>query len=85
MEERLQLARDVELIKTRRLGKPDPSRTHAISVEYDAEQIYVNRFIMEEGVYIDREFCSATEKDHRLLRPILKATKKLPEYKKNVG
>ena len=85
-EERLQLAREVEIIKTRRLGKPDPSRIRAISVElsnkYDVEQIYANRFSMEEGVFIDREFSRATEKDRRLLRPILKAAKNLPEYKK---
>ena len=31
---------------------------------------------------MDKEFSYATEKDHRLLRPILKAAKKLPEYKK---
>ena len=85
-EERLQLAREVEIIRTRRLGKPDPSRTRAISVEllnkYDVEQIYANRFSMEEGVFVDKEFCQATEKDRRLLRPILKAAKNLPEYKK---
>ena len=86
-EERLQLAREVESIKTRCLSKPDPSRTCAISVElsnkYDVEQIYANRFNMEEGVYVDREFYQATEKDRRLLRPILKAAKNLPQYKKN--
>ena len=37
---------------------------------------------MEEGVFVDKEFCYATEKDHRLFRPILKAAKSLPEYKK---
>ena len=66
-EERLQLAREVEIIRTRRLGKPDPSRICAISVElsnkYDVEQIYANRFSMEEGVFVDREFCQSTEKD----------------------
>ena len=82
----MQLAREVEIIRTKRLGKPDPLRTHAISVElsnkYDVEQIYANRFSMEEGVFVDREFCKATEKDRRLLRPILKVAKNLPEYKK---
>ena len=85
-EERLQLAREVEIIRTRCLGKPDPSRICAISVElsnkYDVEQIYANRFSMEEGVFVDREFCQVTERDRRLLRPILKAAKNLPEYKK---
>ena len=37
---------------------------------------------MEEGIYVDREFCYATEKDRRMLRPFLKAAKNLPEYKK---
>ena len=87
-EERLQLAREVEIIRTRCLGKADPSRTRAISVEllnkYDVEQIYANRFSMEEGVFEDREFCQATEKDRGLLRPILKAAKNLPEYKKKM-
>ena len=85
-EERLRLAREVEIIKTRWLGKPDPSKTRGISVEfsnkYDVEQIYANRFNMEEGIYVDREFCHATEKDRRMLRPFLKAAKNLPEYKK---
>ena len=65
-KEILQLARDVEIIKTRRLGKPDPSRTRAISVEfsnkYDVEQIYINRFNMEEGVYVDRVLPSHRER-----------------------
>ena len=82
----MQLAREVEIIRTRCLGKPDPSRIRAISVEllnkYDVEQIYANRFSMEEGVFVDREFYQVTEKDQRLLRPILKAAKNLPEYKK---
>ena len=85
-EERLQLARDVELIKTRRLGKPDPTRTRALSVEFsnkfDAEQIYANRFSMDDGIYVDKEYSYATERDRRLLRPILKAAKNIPELKK---
>ena len=85
-EKRLQLAREVELIRTRRLGKPDPTRTRALSVEFsnkfDAEQIYANRFSMDDGVYVDKEYSHATEKDRRLLRRILKAAKNLIEYKK---
>ena len=85
-EERLQIAREVELVKTRCLGKKDPTKTRPISVEfsnkYDVEQIYANRFNMDEGIYVDREYNQETEWDCRLLRPILKAAKKLTEYKK---
>ena len=85
-EERIQLAREVELIRTRRLGKPDPSKTRALSVEFsnkfDAEQIYANRFNMADGIYVDREFSYTTERDRRLLRPFLKAAKNIPGLKK---
>ena len=85
-DEWLQLAREVELIRTRRLGKPDPTRTRALSVEFsnkfDAEQIYANRFSMDDGIYVDKEYSYATERDRRLLRPILKAAKNIPELKK---
>ena len=83
-EERLQVAREVEIIHTRRLGKAEPNRTRPLSVEfsskYDAIQIFKNRFSIENNIYVDREFCYETEKDRRLLRPILKATKSLKEY-----
>ena len=86
IEERIQLAREVELIRTRRLGKPDPSRARALSVEFsnkfDAEQIYANRFNMADGIYVDREFSYTTERDRRLLRPFLKAAKNIPGLKK---
>ena len=82
--ERLQIAREVEIVYTRKLGKAEPNRTRPLSVEfsskYDAEQIFTNQFSMEDGIYVDREFCYETEKDRRLLRPILKAAKKLKEY-----
>ena len=85
-DERLQLAREVELIRTRRLGKPDPTRTRALSVEFsnkfDAEQIYANRFSMDDSIYVDKEYSYTTERDRRLLRPILKAAKNIPELKK---
>ena len=35
---------------------------------------------MEDGIYVDREFCYETEKDLCLLRPILTAAKRLKEY-----
>ena len=37
---------------------------------------------MEKGVFVDREYNKETERVHSTLRPILKAAKKIPEYKK---
>ena len=85
--ERLQVAQEVEIIRTRRLGKKEPGRTRPLSVEfsnkYDAEQIFANRLSLSEEIYVNREYTPATERDRRLLRPILKAAKKLKDFKEN--
>ena len=82
--ERLVVAHEVEIVRTRCLGKADQNKTRPLSVEfaskYDAEQIFANRFSLEQGIYVDREFCFETEKARRLLRPVLKAAKGIKEY-----
>ena len=82
--ERLVVAREVEIVRTRRLGKADQNKTRPLSVEfaskYDAEQIFANRFSLEQGIYVDKEFCFETEKARWLLRPVLKAAKGIKEY-----
>ena len=35
---------------------------------------------MDQGIYVDREFCIETEKARQLLRPMLKAAKGIKEY-----
>ena len=65
--ERLQVAGDVEIVRTRRLGKAEPNRTRPLCVEfsskYDAEQIYSNQFSMDLGMHVDREYSYETKKD----------------------
>ena len=83
--ERLQVASEIEIVKVRRLGKKEVNRTRPISMEFsnkfDVEQIFANGFDLNDGVYVNREYCKETERNRRLLRPILQAAKKLPEYK----
>ena len=83
--ERLQVASEIEIVKVRRLGKKEVNRTQPISVEFsnkfDVEQIFANRFDLNDGIYVNREYSKETECNRRLLRPILQAAKKLPEYK----
>ena len=58
--ERLVVAREVEIVRTRRLGKAEQNKIRPLCVEfaskYDAEQIFVNRFSLEKGIYVDREY-----------------------------
>ena len=51
------------------------------SNKFDVEQIFANRFDFNDGIYVNREYSKETERNRRLLCPILQAAKKLPEYK----
>ena len=72
--------------RCKRLGLRDANRTRPIRVEfaskYEADRLYANRFYREKGVFVDREYNKETERIQSTLRPILKAAKKVPEYKK---
>ena len=71
--------------RCRRLGKPNPSRSRLVSVEFDrctdADAIYKYRYHLTGGVYVDREFNFETENSPRILRPILKAARMKPEFR----
>ena len=41
-----------------------------------------NKKYLGEGIYVDCEYCKATEEKRRILRPFLKAARKLPRYHK---
>ena len=36
---------------------------------------------LPRGIYIDKEYSKATEKEGRLLRPVIKAAKRIDKYK----
>ena len=66
----------------KRLSAYSSVRSRPISVEFlyrsDADYLMNNKKYLGEGIYIDRKYCKATE----VLRPFLKATRKLPRYHK---
>ena len=74
----------VEIITCKRLGKYVEGKTRPMSVEFrsktEADKIYKKKKNLPKGTYIDREYCAKTERGRRLLRPILKAARRLPEY-----
>ena len=47
----------------------------------DVDNLFRNRKKLPDGVFIDREYSRATEKERRLLQPVLKAARKIEEYK----
>ena len=83
--ERLAVAHTFTIRRCRGLGKPNPSRSRPVSVEFDrradADAIYEYRYHLTGGLYVDREFNPETENSRRILRPILRAAKMKPEYR----
>ena len=47
----------------------------------DVDNLFRNHKKLPDGVFIDREYSRATEKERRLLQPVLKAARKIEEYK----
>ena len=47
----------------------------------DVDNLFKNPKKLPDGVFIDREYSRATKKECRLLRPVLKAVRKIEEYK----
>ena len=85
-QEKFARASSIIIERCKTLGPRDENRTRPIRVEfaskYNADRLYENRFYMEKGVFVDCEYNKETEHVRSTLRPILKATKKIPEYKK---
>ena len=86
LQDRYNRACNIVIKHCKRLGPRDANRTRPIRVEfaskYEADRLYANRFYIEKGVFVDQEYNKETERVRSTLRPILKAAKKVPEYKK---
>ena len=84
--DRLEQAKKVTILSARRLGRPMDKRTRPIQVKYKNEDDVImllnNKRKLPKGVYADKEYSAETERCRRILGPILKAAKKLPEYKR---
>ena len=84
-EEKLEKARKLDIVSTVRLGKYNPIRGHPISVAFvkkaDADHVYNSKKLLGKGIYVDREYSSTTESERKRLRPILRAARRLDEYR----
>ena len=48
----------------------------------DVDQVLKNRRKLPEGVYVEREYSKTTERERTMLRPILKAARRMDKYYK---
>ena len=85
-EMKLTNAKQIILLSCRRLGRYARNRTRPVSLELqhkqDVEFILENRFDLDKGIFFDKEYPPDVERKRRTLLPILKAAKRLTDYKK---
>ena len=79
-------AKQITIKNIRRLGRPNRQRICPVSVELchkqDVDYILENRFDLEKGIYVDKEYPIEVERKRKILLPILRAAKRSSEFKK---
>ena len=79
------LAGQTSIDSVERVGKYNPLRTRPVKVKFrekkDVDHLFKNRKNLPRGVFIDKEYSRSTEKERRLLRPVLNAARRLGKYK----
>ena len=86
-EDRKEVAKKTPIEPIERMGKFNIHRPRPVKVKFtkksNVSNLFKNRKKLPDGIFIDREYSKATEKERRLLRPIVKAARKIEEYKGN--
>ena len=76
--------KEMPITKCKQVGRYSRDKTRPICVEFqhrlDVEYFYANRRWTRRGIFIDKAYTQEVEHKRRLLRPILKAARRLPEY-----
>ena len=84
-EERKTNAGQTSIETVERMGKYNPMRTRPVKVKFsekkDVDDLFKNRKKLPKGIYIYKEYSKSTEKERRLLRPVIKAARRLDKYK----
>ena len=67
------------------IGKYNPLHARPVKVKFgnksDADNVLKNKKKLSRGVFVDKEYSKATEKERPLLRPIIKAARRMETYK----
>ena len=83
-EEQLNVASNIPIVSTERLGCYNENRNRPISITFenksDSDLLLKRKKKLPDGIFVDREYCSKTEKERQFLRPVLKEARKSEEY-----
>ena len=84
-EEKTKSAGDTSIASVERMGKYNPLQIRPVKVKFsdkkDVDNLFKNRKKLPRGIYIDKEYSKATEKEQCLLRPVIKAAGRIDKYK----
>ena len=88
-DEKLEYAKKILIRNCRCLVRFNRNRVWPLSVEFvhkhDVEFILENRMDLEKGVYVNRKYPFEIEWKRKMLLPVLRATRRLEDYKNRVG
>ena len=84
-EERKTNAGQTSIETVERMGKYNPTRIRPVKVKFsekkEVDDLFKNRKKLPKGIYINKEYSKSTEKECCLLRPMIKAARRLDKYK----
>ena len=68
-----------------RLGKFNPQKGRPISIRFvhkqDVDMVLANKKKLSKGVFVDQQYSNETEAERRRLRPVLRAARRIDEYR----
>ena len=84
-DEKLEKASQLQIECTERVGKYNPNKGRPIAVNFvcksDAEAVLLNKKKLAKGIFADRYYSVETEHERNRLWPILRAARRLEEYR----
>ena len=84
--ERWRQIKQMEIIRCKQIDRYNRNRPRTLSIEFqhrlDVEYILANKKYLRRGIFVDKSYTAEVEARRKLLRPILKAAKKIPEYER---
>ena len=84
-EEQLNVASNIPIVSSERLGCYSENRNRPISITFenksDSDLLLKWKKKLPDGIFVDREYCSETEKERQFLRPVLKEARNSEEFR----
>ena len=84
-DEKRKNAKETSIESIERMGRYNPLRIRPVKVKFtdkkDVDNLFKNRKKLPRGIFIDKEYSKSTEKERRIMRPIIKAARRIDKFK----